>query len=853
MRYRLGIVLLFGSLFFLACTEKNTPTHVLSSLDKEKKLDSIYENFEDIAYNDHAQYLSNPDSFLTTLKVAPQSAYQQEMYAYGLIFIAYTLMENGSLYESIKYYEKAYNVVQQHTILLDDFSGSIIKPLSNLYTRINDTEKAIHLLEKTILSTQNVDEKAALNNNLANAYLYNNQIEKATLILEENIEKTTNTKFKALLYNSLASIYYEKKEYSNSIKYNKLARTFFEKDSLRGDTLLWYIGALGLHTQLQQDLSSTQKALRIININFPNTQHRLKAKLIAIEGNILQAANDPNVIDHYNRIIKLFAAQKEEQLLDYTYTEALLGKARYFTTTGALDSALYYYERAIENDFSTQQLITSPKDQIRNNRYNRETIEALITLVSSNEALHKQPSVLQQVLWCIELSKARLLINEINRSDQWNNANKETKNAVYKIQDLYRQKDQSKEHSKKKAFQKQIDALVLEFQLAEQYFEMVRYVPNKATFLKNLTLQNTDFYTYHIHKDKRITLIHLANKGIKMVSITDTSFLGSVGSFKADYFGSSPDSYNSNPSLFKRRAHIILQHLLPTLQQQNVFISLDGSLYGLPFDALYDSSFLVNKHNFAYLNSFLLFDILKQKSKKDYPVSLLFRSEYNAPLPTLTFVKKEIDNISAFLQTEKIDMHQQTDEVLKKQFAKSNIIHIAAHTILDSTEAPVIFLKDPLSTDQIRYLEIKSPLVFLSACNTGTGESLPSEGTESIQRVFLSKNVPSVISTYWFANDETMLLITSNFYRLLAQLENPITALAESKRKYLQAANSQAQNPWYWANINYAGVGNNIGLKKSSNLYLYFTLGVILSLCYFQRSWLYHSFKKIFKKTNDNR
>ena len=75
-----------------------------------------------------------------------------------------------------------------------------------------------------------------------------------------------------------------------------------------------------------------------------------------------------------------------------------------------------------------------------------------------------------------------------------------------------------------------------------------------------------------------------------------------------------------------------------------------------------------------------------------------------------------------------------------------------------------------------------------------------------------------MISTYWFANDEAMLQLTADFYQQLARVGLPEAALAQAKRNYLANAGSEQQNPWYWANINYTGVGNEIGLKKTSNL-----------------------------------
>lgn len=846
-------ILTITTFYYVSCDKKAKTDNNIVAYDSEERLDSIYEDFEEIAYSDRQRFIVNPDSFLNSYTTEPKTIYQKEMYCYGLIFMAYSLLEEGDVYESIKLYEKAYDFSTLNTLNIVDLHTVITKPLSNLYTRINDTEKAIHLLENTIKNTKDTSQIPGLYNNLANAYYYNNQIDKAEKILLNTVQLTNNSKTAALLYNSLASIYNEKRDRSNSIKYNQLAIKSFEREPLVADTLLWYVSALGMYGQLHHDISYVHRANTLINESFPNTQNRLKAKLIEVEAELLKQAQDPREIDNYNKIINLFNSESINNRLDYTHTSALLGKARYYKNTSQIDSALFYYERCIENDFRTQQLITSPKDQLRNNIHNKTVVEELIHVVNSSLPHKTNPKVLQQLLWCIELSKARLLINEINRSDQWSNADNNTKNAIQKILTLYQQKDENKDQQKKELIQNQINKLLIDFQLSEKYFETMRFNPKKDQFLSNLNRDSTSFYSYFIHNNSKITIIHHSSSNIYASQITDSTFINHLHRFKSDYFGRSPDKYNENPREYQERAHSIAEKLLPNLKDNSVFISLDGDLYGLPFDALYNQGFLVNRHAFSYLNSFLLFDILETNKNDDTSISILYRSEYTLPLPSLNFVKKEVNTISRSFSSTRIGSKEYTEEVLKEQFLKSNIIHIAAHTLLDSTEAPVIFLKKPISTNQIRYFEIKSPLVFLSACNTGMGESLPAEGTESIQRVFLSKNVPSVISTYWFANDNTMLKITESFYNFLYYTKDPIKALAEAKRSYLsQSPMPHQKNPWYWANINYSGVGNNIDLKKkTSSLYLiiFIGLGAIL-ICLRTLSRLNNPIINKFKKTN---
>lgn len=797
----------------------------------EEKLDSIFEHFEDDAYNKPEKYIHNPDSFLAEIRYTPKTAYQKEMYTFSLIFIGYSLLQHDDIFKSIQYYEKALNYIRTENIVIEDSENNIIKPLANLYIRIDDTDKAISLLKSTIESYPKKNDISGLYNNLANAYLFKNQIDDAQSTLLYALNKPTNSLSKALLHNTLSSVLKEENKTKESIQHNKIALAEFEKSKLSTDTLLWYLSALGLKSELLQDPLYVHNALNIANAQFPETQQRFKAKLHLILANL--SSTYASKLENYQIVLHYFSKENDKYVEDYTYTKALIGKAKLFHQTNQIDSALFYYEWAIENDFKTQQLIVSVDNQLRNNLLKKDLLESLISLFTENNLLQASQQHVERLLWCIELSKARLLVNEINRSDQWSSSDATLKNVIQEIRWLYQKLDNTKEAVSKTQIQEKINKLINQFQLSERYFEKLNFAPNKTNFLAKLNHPKTTYYTYYIHQDSTISIIQRTENQITYHKENNKSVISTIAQFKQNYFGASPNNFNNNPNTYYQLAKQLKKSLLLDLSKadESIYISLDGELYGLPFDALWDNDFLIQKYNFAYLNSFILFDFLKSEKKNSADISILYRSEYPKPFPNLDFVTKEIDNISESFRTETVPPAEQTDSTLKDQFAKSNIVHIAAHTILDSNAAPLIYLNHEISTNQLRFFEIKTPLVFLSACNTGSGQSLPSEGTESVQRVFLSKNVPSVISTYWFANDEAMLNLTSNFYKELNETNNPILALANSKRIFLNNAQTQQQNPWYWANINYTGVGNEIGLKKSSNLLLFLIIFITSSLC----------------------
>jgi CHAT domain-containing protein len=829
-------------LFCWSCKDVNTSNTSTTT----KKTHISIEDFEELVENQPEKYLNNPDSFINSLYLDPQDEYEQEAYSNSLIFIAYNLREHGNVFKSIQYYEKALNYIKSKNVQYSEASLYILKPLAALYINVDDNKKAISLLENLLKSFSPTEYKQHLGlvNNLANAYIYNAEPQKAIQLIAQQIKTQESSITKALLLNTLSTAFSMQDQLLESTAYNKLALAEFSKYILHADTLIWYCSALTQYADLNKSTPEVTKAIQILNSEFPNTQYRNKANAYLSLGTIYFEKSDfKSACETYKTAFTNFQQERSKYILDYKYTYTLLGLARSFKAENKVDSAFAYYEWAIENDFRTQQLISSEADQLRNNIWNKNILEELIKLYNSSSAIQTEENR-ETLLWCIELSKARLLINEINRSENWSSGSDQVKSVIHQIRQLYQRRDATDSEQEKKNISEQITNLKNDFQLAESYFETINFNPSKSDFLEKTNDNKNTYYSYYIHQDKSLSIV-FTDQGKFSYRKVDDTIIDNLQEFKSTYFADSPDAFNNNPQIYIQKAKSLCQLLLPSLNtaKQDVFLSLDGNLYGLPFDALYNQDYLVHSHNFAYLNSFLLFDFITNNAPSHVEeISLLYRAEFPKPLPTLWFVNQEVENLTTKFNTLAISPSNQNDSTIRDAFARTNIIHIAAHTILDSVESPYLYLHQAISTDQLRFFEIKTPLVFLSACNTGSGAALPSEGTESIQRVFMSKNVPSVISTYWFANDEVMLELTSKFYDQLHESKNPMFALAEAKRNFIYQASPQQQNPWYWANINYTGVGNEVGLKKSSNLLIVilgFTIltfiGIILYKTYLGR------------------
>ncbi|HOF19740.1 MAG TPA: CHAT domain-containing protein [Bacteroidales bacterium] len=144
-----------------------------------------------------------------------------------------------------------------------------------------------------------------------------------------------------------------------------------------------------------------------------------------------------------------------------------------------------------------------------------------------------------------------------------------------------------------------------------------------------------------------------------------------------------------------------------------------------------------------------------------------------------------------------------------KVINKPVIFHLAMHLTSDSLNSRYSFLLFDTSSDsvsdgklynyEISSLDMKSPMVVISSCNSGTGTLRQGEGLMSIARSFRLAGASSVVTTAWEINDETSARIISRFYYYLSRGKFKDEALRLSKLDYLREMPPAFSGPYYWA------------------------------------------------------
>ena len=277
------------------------------------------------------------------------------------------------------------------------------------------------------------------------------------------------------------------------------------------------------------------------------------------------------------------------------------------------------------------------------------------------------------------------------------------------------------------------------------------------------------------------------------------------------------------------------------IKGKRIIIIPDEEIAWLPFDAFlkklpqpgqtdYESlHYLINDYTFSRAYSSSLIFGSKWRLKKGEEL-LAFSPDYgnNAPVGTtinkLTGAEDEIGSLFRFFGGRKFTGGQATETNFRESLKKTAIFHLAMHSVSDSVNSKYSYLLFDTRNDtegdgklynyEISLARIASPMVVLSACNSGTGTLYHGEGLMSLARGFMLAGASSVIRTSWEVNDESSASIITRFYRYLSKGYTKDKAMRLAKTEYIKNTPPEYSNPYYWAAYEVLGDTQRVTLGR---------------------------------------
>jgi CHAT domain-containing protein len=162
-----------------------------------------------------------------------------------------------------------------------------------------------------------------------------------------------------------------------------------------------------------------------------------------------------------------------------------------------------------------------------------------------------------------------------------------------------------------------------------------------------------------------------------------------------------------------------------------------------------------------------------------------------------------------------------TEAELRRTLTLGVPVHIATHAVINARNPMFSHIElsrvasprpqddGRLEVHELLGLTVRSPLVFLSGCETGASPEWMDDAVRgtaelTLAQAFLSAGAANVILTLWRIDDAGAGEFAKAFYAGLPRL--PITdALAEAQRR--MAANARYASPFFWAGYVLAGSG----------------------------------------------
>ncbi len=325
-----------------------------------------------------------------------------------------------------------------------------------------------------------------------------------------------------------------------------------------------------------------------------------------------------------------------------------------------------------------------------------------------------------------------------------------------------------------------------------------------------------------------------------------------AGSYKENFTATSDALGYMYQNLFKPVEDLVKGNRIIVIPDEEIgWLSFDSFLKTSPVTGQTDYEglpFLINDYTFSYGYSSSLIFNKNNKLLRGTRVYAFSPDYGNDPaLSSLRGTGIEIESIYKGFGGQNFSGGNATKQNFKSVLNNQDILHLAMHSMSDTVNSKYSYLMfdthnlknedGRLYNYEISLTRIKSPMVVLSACNSGSGTLYFGEGLMSLARGFTLAGASSVIRTAWDINDESSAAIMTNFYNFLSMGKEKNVAMRLAKLEYLKNSSPDAKNPYYWAA--YEVLGDNSPVTESRNdIFIVAILAIIASaslILYFRR------------------
>ncbi len=715
--------------------------------------------------------------------------------------------------KSIEHCQQAYDIATE----IGDLQAET-DSLSNLgvvYQELGDYDRALECVTKSLAIDNKLSDMAQISIDYINRGtilrkrgLSNNSRDDLNDALVsffsclDLAKRAGEVSIEAAVFNNIGSIYSDQERYQKAIEYFRQAYDLANKT---------------------QD---TEKKSRILN-NLGIVNFKL--------GNLDESSQ------FYQQAINLAVANHDGQIL----WEVLLESANTYAKQKKYKDALISYKNSIsmiENIRSTINLEDLKASYLGTDK-RIEAYQNLIDLLVKLQQSDPDKGYDRQAFDYLERAKARAFLDslEVSRVDISQGidpllANRE-KELMRDLSRAYHKllaydlpaKDKDELSEQIKSLEDQLESLKREIRMSSPAYADLKY-PEVITYdeaRKELLNPGDAYLAYSIAKEASYAFV-ISSNGLKIFSLPKKENLQKQ---VVEYRMAISDRQNKD---FHLGRELFLELVAPGLEPglKRLIVVPDDVLNFLPFETLLtkndSNSWLVQDYMISYVPSLSSLRVLKQRDHsrprphKDLlavgdatyrtnderygggpssGIVIDLGSTASVTLSPLKYSALEIQNISQLFNPGKVTMLEKEDASKRwlgsHDLTDYHIIHFATHSLIDDQKparSAIVLSFNPdraddglLQARDIYNLRMNADLVTLSACQTGLGQFIRSEGIEGLSRAFFYAGTSSILMSLWSVNDQATCQLMERFYRHLRGGESLTGALREAKLEMIHS------------------------------------------------------------------
>lgn len=246
-------------------------------------------------------------------------------------------------------------------------------------------------------------------------------------------------------------------------------------------------------------------------------------------------------------------------------------------------------------------------------------------------------------------------------------------------------------------------------------------------------------------------------------------------------------------------------HMMKHRERKNEILGVDKDLFAMG-DAVYgDNTEAVSRGSQTNF-----FSSLRSKDDDDF---IDMKSLQWSNLPG---TGREIDKVAALF--DKKDIFKQNDASEKNlkemnekgELAQYKYLLFSTHGLFVPTKpelSSIVLSQETDDEDNDGYVtitewmgyELRSNLVYLSACETGLGGYQVGEGIMGIPYALTLAGNKDTVMSLWKVDDDATAEFTAAVFEKLKAGKSEVTALNETKREFLKKNNSKYSSPSVWS------------------------------------------------------